>query len=60
LPGLFFDLKCRGNMFLWNVSWLSTDYRQYILEARTLQRVGTFTRIAYKHSSSSSVGASSK
>jgi hypothetical protein len=26
LLGLFFDSEDEGDMFLWNIGWLSTDY----------------------------------
>jgi hypothetical protein len=32
---LIFDLEYGGNIFLRNVSWLSTDYRGYIVEYKT-------------------------
>jgi hypothetical protein len=39
LSGLFFNPE-DGNMFLRNVGWLSTDYRRYIPEDRTLHNHG--------------------
>jgi hypothetical protein len=38
LIGLFLGPEHGGDMFLWNVDWLSTDYKAlYIPEDKTLQ-----------------------